>query len=533
MSTPASAEPEAPSPDPTPRTAAPRAPAAVSRPRLLDFLASLPAIVAALAMALVLGAAWASRPTTEQYIAELNRRDQKKDNAGALICLRRIVEMNPGRDDYRFKMAQLLERTAANDHAAASDRAAAMARAAAIVRAIAPYDRKRSGYPGADLWVAKHLAADRANSEQNFAQIEFRLKRIRDSHAKPEHLQYVRTATGMLGELYVSVGNYKDARPLLEEAAGDDPAQLYLLAVISEYFKDHERAVRSNESACKYARAIIDAGTADSEVITTAFKVLVSASVNLEKYDEALEVLDRAYTETHDPSFLASKSSVYAIWSKNLASAPGDVGGKTSQRIALIEKGLKFDPRNKDLWVQISKFMQSAGEESKTARAVLSEMLVSGKSPELVHLVLGNDAWERNDFRRARFHWEEAYKVEPKLPIVGNNLAYALAFHEPVDLPRAASIVEESLKATTEPTTTAQLLGTRGQIRVKLEKWSEGVSDLEKSLKAGQDTPGIHNSLAEAYDHLGLKDIADGHRKAANRPLASSPPAPPQGQPSH
>ena len=519
MSTPESTGPErTPNPDPTLGAPPLSTDETASRPRLLDFLAGLPAILVALGMVLVLGAAYANRPTTELYQAELARRLSRNDDAGALVCLRRIVAMNPTQADPRFQMTILLAKTGAFD------------RADAIARALAPIDRDVAGYAPAHFWLAQRLFSDRQNLGQNYPLIELHLKRFIKASADSKEPQYVRAGRAMLGELYARLGRNKEARPLLEESVGDDPGQNFQLARVCEDLKDHDQAVHYNEAALKSAKARVAVRADDRG----ALLVWAGAAANLEKFDEALEVLDRAFKETNDPNFLVTKGTVYAFWSKKLASSPGDVGAKTAQRIALIEKGLQADPRNADMLMQLTQIMQSAGTESERAKAVLKEMLVDGKSPALIHFLLGNDAWSRKDVSGARFHWEEAYKSEPKLPVASNNLAYALAFHEPVDIPRALNLVEEALKATTgSREITAQLLGTRGQIEGKQGKWSEAVTDLEKALKGGQNTPGIHNSLADAYSHLGMADIASEHRKAAERLSAPTPSGPdtPQGQP--
>lgn len=515
MSTPSAGQGTIPNPDPKPDPSAVPTGAIADRPRLLDFLAGLPAILAAVGTVLVLGAAFANRPTSEQYQAEFARCLSRNDEPGALVCLRRIVAMNPTRADYRFQMAILLAKSGAVD------------RADAIARMLAPIDSDRPGYAPAHFWIAQRLFSDRPNLARTYPLVELHLKRFIQAGTESKEPQFVLAGRTMLGELYAQLGRNKEARPLLEQAVGDDPGRNFQLARICEDLKDHDQAVRYNEAARKFAKRKLEARPDDRG----ALLAWAGAAANLEKFDEAIEVLDRAFKETNDPNFLLTKGTVYAFWSNKLATAPGDVGAKTAQRIALIEKGLQADPHNADMMMQLAQIMQGQGAESERAKAVLEDMLVTGKSPALVHFLLGNDAWSRKDVPRARFHWEEAYKAEPKLPVVANNLAYALAFHEPVDIPRAMSLVEEALKAVGGASAiTAQLLGTRGQIEVKQGKWSEAVTDLEKALKGGQDTPGIHNALADAYGRLGLADIAQQHRKSAERLSVPTPPSPPQGQ---
>ena len=54
---------------------------------------------------------------------------------------------------------------------------------------------------------------------------------------------------------------------------------------------------------------------------------------------------------------------------------------------------------------------------------------------------------------------------------------------------------------------------TRGQIFAKQKNWQAAVDDLEAALNAMPETPGIHATLAQAYDALGQKDLAELHRE--------------------
>ena len=58
------------------------------------------------------------------------------------------------------------------------------------------------------------------------------------------------------------------------------------------------------------------------------------------------------------------------------------------------------------------------------------------------------------------------------------------------------------------------LWDTRGVAWLKLGKYREAVSDLEYAVENGLNgTPSTHAGLAEAYQQLGLVDLAKEHRK--------------------
>ena len=53
---------------------------------------------------------------------------------------------------------------------------------------------------------------------------------------------------------------------------------------------------------------------------------------------------------------------------------------------------------------------------------------------------------------------------------------------------------------------------TRGQILIKLQRWSDAVRDLELALNGMPESQPIHRSLAEAYEQLGDATLAAAHR---------------------
>ena len=59
-------------------------------------------------------------------------------------------------------------------------------------------------------------------------------------------------------------------------------------------------------------------------------------------------------------------------------------------------------------------------------------MLASGKSVAVAHFALGSDAYQNGRIDEARNHWEQACRVDPRMPELANNLAWLLAHAEPV-----------------------------------------------------------------------------------------------------
>jgi predicted Zn-dependent protease len=89
-----------------------------------------------------------------------------------------------------------------------------------------------------------------------------------------------------------------------------------------------------------------------------------------------------------------------------------------------------------------------------------------------------------------------------------------LAFKDPPELEQAFTLIEPVVKLLPSD---ARVLDTRGNILVKLKRYQEGVNDLEKALRTQKDDPQTHAALAEAYDALNIPDLAERHRREAER----------------
>jgi predicted Zn-dependent protease len=145
---------------------------------------------------------------------------------------------------------------------------------------------------------------------------------------------------------------------------------------------------------------------------------------------------------------------------------------------------------------------------------VLEKMLASGKGTAYAHFALSVDAFQRNKPAEGRFHLERAHEIEPRMPVVANNLAWTLAQSDKPDLPRALSLA--NLAVEQEPTNPA-FRDTRGHVYLKMGRQKEAVADLEAALSRAPDNPTLHRSLAEAYEQLGNDRLAAEHRRIASK----------------
>lgn len=401
----------------------------------------------------------------------------------ALVCYKRLVALNPGKDEDRYALVLLLDQLGKPE------------KAEAIARAIAPIDR--TGYGPAHYWQARRIVTDPERLRRSAPLVEGHL--LRFLKGTPDSIE----AKGMLGTLYMASGRLREARPYLEAATTRQPDRLMELSRVCNALGDYEAAETHKQNALKFAQETAEQRTDDP----LAWLQWASVVSQLGEYQQAISILDRGEALTHQAAFPRAKAAVCNLW---VGALEKDGKSTPAERLDLINRGLHYDPENTALIEQMSRIMASGGEPAEKARAALREQLAAGRTPALAHFLLGSDAWALGKAEEARTHWEQAHRLDPGFAVVSNNLAWMLAYREPVDLPRAFRLVEEAVaRNPIDP----RFRATRGQVLTRMGRWKDALHDLESALAAGQDTPAVHEALAETYEHLGMSETAKLHRE--------------------
>jgi len=193
-----------------------------------------------------------------------------------------------------------------------------------------------------------------------------------------------------------------------------------------------------------------------------------------------------------------------------------------ANRLILVEKGLAHDRENAALLAKLLAVSKLSDAEGDKARVAFQALLAEGKSPAVLHLIMGVDAWQRGKPDEGKQHLEQAYRHFPQSPVVVNNLGWLLAREQPADLPRALALINSVLEHSPGQ---LRFRDTRGHILAKMGRWQEAVTDLEAALQALPDKRKSHQALAEAYGHLGVPALAAEHKpeSVCNCQMGSGP----------
>jgi tetratricopeptide (TPR) repeat protein len=442
------------------------------------------------------------RPTDElvgRYLNQAKSAFQAKDYPSAFTCYDRLAHLAGDNPEVLFGLAQSAE---ALKHPQ---------RAVTLMSELAPLDKQ--GYAPAHLWIASRMLGGRNLSLQDVQAAETHLLRALNGQVEDREAVHER-----LGLLYLGTRRWEQAELYLSKAVKTRPWLGLELAQALAMRAKPEEAKNQAQNASKFFRQIVQ-NDAENHAARVSW---ARCALFLEDYPDAVTILRNGLGPgTQNDFFLRMLAEAYGIWSDAEERNPNGDPGK---RLALLEQGLRYDPANVPLLNRLAKLMNMEGEKGDKARDLLRELLAQGKAPAVIHSALGSDAYQRGQIQEAQLHWEQAFKRDPQMAVVANNLAWLYANTQPPDLPRALQMIDAALQLAPN---WSEFRSTKGHILVRMERWKEALEHLIAALKVYPDSPELHHALAMTYDKLGDPDMAAVHRRLAEAKAKKPAPADP------
>jgi tetratricopeptide (TPR) repeat protein len=486
----------------------------------MHLLQGVPAVVAGIGVFVVL---MMLTTQAEELPLEYLQRAQSAYNSEnfhqAEVYLHRALQLNPDSDQASYLLARTLEHNGQPQ------------RALAILDSLAPDDRRgdaRAHLRKAEI-IFGQLRARSASGDPEAAvargEWERLLRHIEQAESGLSSYSAVQRADldYFRGFVQYHMGETEKARESLERASRHREELNIMLAGLyddlsSSAKKDEKlelaaqltaKARQKRELARAHLQNRLNENAGDSDTrIELAGLVLTN-----QDYGEAVRLLEEGRRLNPDDERLQKVlAEVFVFRSLSLPR------GSTAQ-IKLLDRALKIDP---NCTAAIHQLLQlgsnedrqvGSKDERQEVRNVLEDMIALGSSAPLAHFALGVMAWEEQDLENAVWHLERAYKLDPELAVVGNNLAWLLAHDEENPQPeRALVLINSVLESRPDQLSYVE---TRGQIYVRLGRWEEALDDLERALPRYNYTVEIHESLAKVYENLGQASLAQKHRNVA------------------
>ena len=452
------------------------------------------ALAGILVVLLLLGRQLPAEKRVERYQSGAQAALAAGDGAAAEVYFRRLAALQTDLPPTRYGLAL----------AAALQGDAA--RAGTLMQSLAPADGR--GYPEAHLWLAKDLLARQPQPPpQTASVIEHHLRQALASSESREE------AASLLGVVLWSRGDVDHALPFLEQTARKSPEWQLPLAVLYESRGDSAAAQAAARQAAAYHRR---AAEADPRAWEDRVRWAQSEAIR-QDFPEAVRILEAGLARGDSPQLRQALVGVYLAW---CAITPGETSEGLATRLELLNRALVHGPNHPQVLTLLADLSIQDQLGAGAARDALHEALANGTAPGTVHLVLGTQALQQGDLERAQTHLELASERTPDMPIVLNNLAWALAQRDPPELERAAQLAQAAKKLSDHP----EICDTLGTILARQGKYQAAITEFETVIRAYPDRSKVHRQLAELYDQLGNPELADIHRRRAQSADASKDP---------
>jgi hypothetical protein len=454
---------------------------------------ALPAIVGCLAVVAVAGVIRFQRPQelVNQYRDHLNSASRNQEYDQAVIAAGRLIDLSPDNLDYRFQRAIIEEKRGNVD--------------------VANELIERLAFLEKHSQAAQYLLFEKSNLKDLSKwtpEQHARFRMLLDLSKKTGNDKRIQART-MAAVYFNALGARQEAIRQISDIAMESTELSILLASLHLMEGEVSEAKAAAETAERGLRKKLQLNGSDKEVRLNLARMLLI----LQQERAASKVLMEGFQLTKDDAYRNGAAEALIQMSGRLALVIGE--NSLLERLQVIREAIEIAPDSPlvtdaiiDLVFQVR---ENKNEEIKT----LGRALVSGLSSDSAHFIRGTLALMQDDVESAKLHLEQAVKANPNLPGVLNNLAVAIAAKEGGDLEYALKLSEAAVGQMQEH---PYIRETRGQILCKLKRYSDAIPDLEYALRAPELANQVHSSLAEAYEALGQKQLAEQHRELVKKP---------------
>ena len=224
---------------------------------------------------------------------------------------------------------------------------------------------------------------------------------------------------------------------------------------------------------------------------------------------EAATNLAEGYRLVQDPRLLEAVAEASVASADRIRRTEPKSPENLVRRLQLIKQAIDASPSSAIANEGVVQIAIECADDKENEVAVLRTALLQGVQAETMHFVQGTVALMRGDVAAAEMHLN-LIENKNQLPGMMNNMAVMLSQKEDGDLQRALALSEEALKSLPQ---NPRLRETRGQILLKLERFSDAIPDLEFALREAEIAIPVHAALAKAYTRLGDVDLAALHQR--------------------
>ena len=453
------------------------------------FLWGLPAFIMMLLCAFFLMYSAATTPLglATKYSSAGRAAIQQQKWPAALLYLERAVELGLKDRDSMFQLA------------VAAEQLKDESRKIAVLQKLAP--ETHAVYAPAHLWKATQILSAPMVTKELGAEAEKHLKYVIQLDAGNVN------AHSILGDLYFQAGLWRSAIEHLRFAGQKSFKYRLMLAKASAATGNVPGARTYAEVVYSSAREEVTSNPAD----VTVRLQLGEAALLLERYAEAVKILEEGISISDKPEFRQALALVLVHWSDALLAQSANNRPAAFQ---LLANALEQNANELVLFEKILKLLRDQDETATTAESFLKTNIVQGRAVGISHLILGTSYFEKGNVDLAGTHLEQAFRLLPTGLIVANNFAWYLVKADTPDADQALRIIDAVIK---EDAVRPEFHDTRGHVLVARKDWKSAIAEFEYALPRLPPSADTHRGLSDAYLGIGLQDLADEHSRLAEQ----------------
>lgn len=429
----------------------------------------------------------------QYYLQILGTQEGAADVALEAIAVGRLLERNPKRIDLRIQKALLHEKQGQDEDARREMETVVM----------------QSGNPVAAFWLLKkdfRLAeVAKWDDEQHV-----RFRQLCSICAAKENDKVFVPSQMLLAEYLVAIGVTEEAIALLESIAKDNCELQLVSAALHSQLGNDTAALKWASQAEQGLQNLVSANPTNIEYRLNLAKALLM----LGQHEAVVMTLNEGYELTKNADLLTAGAEAFAAWAIRIEKQEQVSSESLIQRLNMLSRATELAPRTPIVVETLVRTVIQCAESNEPEIVTLRDNLVSKVDSERAHFIKGTIAVLRGDMTEAEGHLNLAMSDSANIPGVLNNLAVVLYQQENPDLDRALSLVNAALKTVPNQPVIRE---TRGQILLRMKQYKEAVFDLEFALSAKAPPQPIHEALAQAYEAIGMVDLARTHQELAKR----------------
>jgi predicted Zn-dependent protease len=420
--------------------------------------------------------------TIVHYRAAADKAIERGDLRAGALYAEKLNQLAPSHELTRFNLARVaLQR-------------GDMTRGRELLDELAP--SKTSGLPEAHFLRAKLLLREHDTlTPQDVEVLAHHLARSLEAN------EFRDQARRVLVDLYLAGQNWEQAIPQLEALSVKAPEFRLTLADVYAAAGDRSRADRELQQAVHLLQKQVESHPEDIETRILWARAVARRGDHL----QAETILLAARNDAASERVRIALANLYVARFDELARQQAPLG----QQLALLERALQEHANHEGALTRLVTIALSTNAESQQARDHLKAVLAKGEVPATVHLILGTHAAATQRWDYAKLHLEQAYRLNPQMPVLLNNLAWTLAKSPSPQLEDALALSNAAIEIAPDH---SEIRATRGQILAQLYRWDDAIVDLEIALRGIHGRRSLHETLAAAYTQLGDDELAGQHQ---------------------